>query len=86
MSNAGKAILESDNAKFANLFRKQWQSVIQYPGGARDLAREVMEETVKESGGIRFFKKQEQINQISSHTPSKLLHEIVAECVNRKFF
>ena len=85
LSNAGKAILESDNAKFANLFRKQWQSVIQYPGGARDLAREVMEETVKESGGIRFFKKQEQINQISSHTPSKLLHEIVAECVNRKF-
>ena len=85
LSNAGKAMLLSDNAKHANLFRKQWQSVIQYPGRARDLAKEVMEETVKESGGVRFFKKQEQVNQISSHTPSRILHDIVAECVNGKF-
>ena len=70
-SNAGKAMIQDDHAPYANLFRKIWQAIIQYPGQARDLACRIFIEPVKESGGVRFFKKYEQIQQIT---------QIVREC------
>ena len=59
--------------------------MIQYPGAARDLAASKFGETVKESGGVRFYKVWEQIGQISDYSLAKLLTEVVVECVNRKW-
>ena len=54
-SNAGKAMTDGDIATYANHWRKLWQSIIQYPGQARDLASRIFAESVKESGRVRFF-------------------------------
>ena len=56
LCNGGKERTEVHNAAFFfELFRKMWQQVIQFPYKARDLAKEVFEEQVKDSGGVRFF-------------------------------
>ena len=56
LSNRRKKMTEGNNAEFfCESFRKMWQQVIQFPGKARDLAEEVFEEKVKDSGGVRFF-------------------------------
>ena len=84
-SNCGQAMIHSDIPKYGSLFRKTYQKMIQYPGAARDLAASKFGETVKESGGVRFYKIWEQIGQISDYSLAKLLTEVVVECVNRKW-
>jgi len=49
-------MINSDIPKYGSLFRKVYQKMIKYPGAARDLAASKFVETVKESGGVRFYK------------------------------
>ena len=63
-------MMEGENApKYGSMFQKYWQAVIQYPGQAREKASAVLGEVVKESGGERFFKKFEQLEQLALCTP-----------------
>ena len=65
--------------------REYYQQMIQYDGAARDLGATKLGEAVKESDGVRFYKKYEQIQQISAYSPPKLLTDVIIECVNRKW-
>ena len=76
-SNSVKAMIEGNHAPNDNMFRNYCQGMIQYPGAARDLTKAVMGETVAESGGVRFFKNYEKIQQIDTHGPSVLLKNVV---------
>ena len=56
MSNSGKEMMGPKGvAKYAKHFRKLFQSIIQYPGKAREQASKVFGEPVLEAGGVRFF-------------------------------
>jgi hypothetical protein len=78
-------MIDGDNAPYATHWRKIWQSIIQYPGQARDLASRIFTESVKESGGVRFFKKYEQIQQITLQGPEKIMRDIVTVCARNKW-
>ena len=62
LSNAGKQ--ETIVANYSEDFSKKFQKVIQYPGKARDLARDVFDDTIVDAGGVRFFVKYEKCFQI----------------------
>lgn len=86
ISNAGKKTLGDDGkASYAERYRKMVQAIINHPGKARDRASEVMEETVKRSGGVRFFQKWEQIAQNHEFTPERVLSEIVQHCIDNQY-
>ena len=85
LSNAGKAILQGEKAKYINEFRKIWQQIIQYYGGARTRAKEKTGETIKEAGSVRFFVRYEQISQISEYGLQKVITEIVKYCKENKY-
>ena len=53
LSNAGKQATVVEN--YAEDFRKKFQKVIQYPGRALDLTRDVFDETIVDAGGVIFF-------------------------------
>ena len=80
-------MIDADTAIYGTMFRKhyKYQQMIQYAGAARDLVATKLGEAVKESGGVRFYKKYEQIQQISAYSPPKLLTDVIIECVNRKW-
>lgn len=62
LSNAGKEMLgPTGSATHAENFRKLFQSIIQYLGKSRDHASRVFGETVLDTGGVRFFVKDEHI-------------------------
>ena len=85
ISNAGKQTLgDKGKGAFAESFRKMFQAIINQPGVARNRASEVMGETVKRAGGVRFFQKLEQVMQINDCTPEKVIDEIVKHCIEKK--
>ena len=53
LSNAGKQATVVEN--YSEDFRKKFQKVIQYPGRALDLTRDVFDETIVDAGGVIFF-------------------------------
>ena len=50
-------------------------------GGARDLAKAKFKEDVKESGGVCFFRKFEQIEQMSDYGLQRLLDDAIEDCL-----
>ena len=49
-------MLGSDGtATNAEMFRKQWQKMINHPGKARQRFKDEFDETVLTAGGVRFF-------------------------------
>ena len=60
-----------------SLYRKNFQSIIQYPGKARDTAKTVFQDTVKDAGGVRFFRHFEQIVQLISYGLEEVTNDIV---------
>ena len=60
--------------------------MIQFPGKARELARNQFGEFVVQAGGIRFFQKFEQVNQIFAQgmiTP--IVDKILTDCIQNKW-
>ena len=47
-------------ANYAEDFRKKFQKVIQYPGKSPDLAIDIFDETIVDTGGVRLFVKYEE--------------------------
>ena len=70
------------NSVYCELFRKYFQAVIQHPGKARDEATSVIGETVKDTGGVCFFRHFEQIMQLVSHGLDKVVEDIVLPSFN----
>ena len=86
MSNVGKRMTEfPGTAKYAELFRKRFQKVIQYKGKARNHVKEMFGEQVKTSQGVRFFVKYEQIVQIAKHGPRKIMNDIIPYLHEKKW-
>lgn len=86
MSNVGKRMTEfPGTAKYAELFRKRFQKVIQYKGKARNYVKEIFGEQVKTSQGVRFFVKYEQIVQIAKHGPTKIMNDIIPHLHAKKW-
>ena len=73
-------MLEGRSASYAENFRKLFQKVIQYPGKAREFASRVFGEKVLEAGGVRFFVKYEQLNQIATQGVDKIMSQILPTC------
>ena len=81
LNNAGKKMIGKDgSAPYAEEFRKIFQNVIQYPGKARDCATKVFGENVLHAGGVRFFLKYEQVNQIATQGVDKIMSDVLPTC------
>ena len=81
LNNAGKKMIGKDgSAPYAEEFRIFFQNVIQYPGKARDCASKVFGENVLNTGGVRFFVKYEQINQMLIQGVEKIMSDILPIC------
>ena len=84
-SNSGnKVVGKKGIAQHAELFRKQWQVVINHPGKARDRFRDIFHESILTAGGVRFFARYEQICQIEKHGLENILNDVVSWCVEKK--
>ena len=71
-------------ANYAEEFRSKFQKIIRYPGKARDLARDVFDDTIVEAVGVIFFVKCEQFFQIATHSPKKNQGGILLVCNQKK--
>ena len=58
-------------ANHAEDFGKKLKKVIQYPGKARDLARDVFDGTIMNDCGVKIFLKYEKCCQIYNQDPKK---------------
>jgi hypothetical protein len=60
--------------------------MIQFPGKARELARNQFGECVVQAGGIRFFQKFEQVNQIFAQgMVTTIVDKILTDCIQNKW-
>ena len=84
-NNAGNELVSLTHASHCHLFRKRFQAVIQYKGGARDIASNAFGCAVKDSGGVRFFRQYEQIVQLNRYGLDKVLQDIVKPSHIKKF-
>ena len=62
---------------YCELFRKCFQSIIQFSGKARDRASSVFQETAKDAGGVRFFRHFEQLLQLNKYGLKSVIEDIV---------
>ena len=86
LSNSGKEMMgPKGSAKYAEHFRKLFQSIIHYPGKAREQASRVFGEQVLEAGGVRFCVKYEQICQIADQGVDKILEDVLPICKENKW-
>lgn len=84
ISNAGKkAIGGEGSATYAELFRKNWQAVINHPGKARGRFAEIFGNAPSTASGVRFFVKYEQLAELFQSTPDRIMKEVIAWCVDR---
>ena len=82
LSNCGKKALGGEGSgKFAEKFRKEWQSVVKHPGMARDMAAKEFKSSVLTAGGVRFFNKFEQVEQVHNYGPDNIMDTIIPFCV-----
>ena len=78
ISNAGKKAIGTDAlAYFAELFKKSWKAVINNPGKARVRYAELFGSAPTTAGGVRFFVKYKQIDELFEATP-EIIMKIVA--------
>ena len=73
------------SAKYAENFRKLFQSIIQYPGKAREQTSRVFGEPVLEAGGVRFFVNYEQICEIADQGVDTILIVVLPICKENKW-
>jgi len=85
LSNTGSKLIEKDNAKYCESFRKKYQGIIQYPGNARSLAKQKYGEEVREAGGVRFCRHLEQVMQFHKFGLENVVIEIAIPCKDRKW-
>ena len=85
LSNAGKEMYNGNVTPWIHKLRKLWQSVVQYKGHARDLAKEKFGTTVALSGSIRFYVHYEQIVQLVDYGIDNLCNDILEECIRKKW-
>lgn len=77
-------MLGSDGtATNAEMFRKQWQKMINHPGKARQRFKDEFDETVLTAGGVRFFMKYEQVFQLATHGLDNIMNGIVPWCIEK---
>lgn len=53
---------------------------MQHPGKARELSHTIFDEPPKNSGGVRFYAKYEQIFQIANHGIDMIVGDILPVC------
>jgi hypothetical protein len=84
ISNAGKILMK--HAPFANKFRSIYQKIIQFSGcKARLYAKEIFNEVVKLSGGVRFFQTYEQLEQlVDQGMKGKVIDDLLPYCLQNK--
>ena len=71
-----KLLREKLNAPLSTNLRKRYQSIIQYKGTARDLARKVFGTNVCESRGVIFSVKIKQVDQSRRYIYENIINEI----------
>ena len=54
-------------------------------GMGRSLASSCFQDAVKDSGGVRFFRKFEQVKQISDYGLENILSNIIQPCIENKW-
>ena len=83
LNNVGKKFSES--CKYADMFRRHYQAIIQYQGKARDYATSLFQTSVVTSHGVRFFQKLEQILQcFNNGLKEKIIDDLVPYCLDNK--
>lgn len=86
LSNCGKKALGGEGSgKFAEKFRKEWQSVVNHPDEARDKAAVEFGSGVKTAGGVRFFNNFEQVEQVHNYGPENVMDTIIPLCVKKGY-
>jgi hypothetical protein len=76
---------ESFDAPEAEAVRKQYNKAIMFRGKAAAVVKECFNEPVKVAGGIRWWNKYEQVEQMDRFQLDQIMERVVPECIEKKY-